>query len=182
MSIIGYKWVDFFALYAPYAYIYAHLCACRKSAHGQPYSVSIDLLRIVDIDEEDYSIEIQFEITMVWKEKRATYQNLKDRDSLNTLTQKDIGTLWLPKVIYENTDQKETTRLGSGWEWETRVVVRKEEGQGLMSGSESLDETKIFSGFENSLVMNQTYTHTFQCNYQLAYYPFDTQVRICRYL
>merc|ERR1712016_395871 len=107
-------------------------CACRKSAHGQPSSVSIDLLRIVDIDEEDYSIEIQFEITMVWKEKRATYQNLKDRDSLNTLTQKDIGTLWLPKVIYENTDQKETTRFGSNWEWETRVVVRKEEGQGIL--------------------------------------------------
>ena len=28
-------------------------------------SVSIDLLRLVDIDEEDYSIEIQFEITLM---------------------------------------------------------------------------------------------------------------------
>ena len=139
-------------------------------------SVSIDLLRLVDINEEDYSIEIQFEITLMWKEKRATYQNLKQRDSLNTLSKKDIGTLWLPKVIYENTDQKETTRLGSNWEWETRVVVRREQLQGRMSGLESVDETEIFSGFENSLVMNQTYTYAFQCNYKLSYYPFDTQV------
>ena len=139
-------------------------------------SVSIDLLRLVDIDEEDYSIEIQFEITLLWKEKRALYHNLKKKDSLNTLTKKDINNLWLPKVIYENTDQKETTRLGSIWEWETRVIVRREQTNGTMSGPESVDETEIFSGFENSLVMNQTYTHTFQCNFEFPNYPFDTQV------
>ena len=139
-------------------------------------SVSIDLLRLVDINEEDYSIEIQFEIILKWKEKRATYQNLKKQDSLNTLSQKDINALWLPKVIYENTDQKETTRLGSNWEWETKVIVRKEVENGTMSGLESVDETEIFEGSQNRLVMNQTYTHTFQCNYKLSYYPFDTQV------
>ena len=139
-------------------------------------SVSIDLLKLVDINEEDYSIEIQIEITLVWKEKRATYHNLKERDSLNSLSKKDIDSLWLPKVIYENTDQKETTRVGSNWEWETRVVVRREQKMGTMSGPESVDEVEIFRGNENSLVMNQTYTHNFQCNYKLSYYPFDTQV------
>ena len=133
-------------------------------------------MKLGDIDEEDYSIEIQFEITLMWKEKRATYQNLKKRDSLNTLTMKDIETLWLPEVIYENTDQKETTRLGSNWEWETRIVVRRDQEKGKMSGPESVDETELFSGFENSLIMNQTYTHTFHCNFKLSYYPCDTQV------
>ena len=98
------------------------------------------------------------------------------RDSLNTLSEKDIATLWLPKVIYENTDQKQTTRLGSNWEWETKVVVRRKVERGTMSGPESVDETEIFEGSDNSLVMNQTYTHTFQCNYELSYFPFDTQV------
>ena len=102
-------------------------------------SVTIDLLRLVDINEEDYSIKIQFEITLVWKEKRATYHNLKKMDSLNALTKKDINTLWLPRVIYENTDQKETTRLGENWEWETKVVVRREQEKGTMSGPESVD-------------------------------------------
>ena len=55
--------------------------------------VSIDLLRLVDINEEDYSIEIQFEITLMWKEKRAMYQNLKTKDSLNALGKKDIDSL-----------------------------------------------------------------------------------------
>ena len=84
-----------------------------------------------------------------------------------------------PAVVSENTDQKETTRLGEfgNGEWKTNVVVRKEVETGTMSGLETVDETEIFSGLANSLIMNQTYTHTFQCNYQLSHYPFDTQVK-----
>ena len=138
-------------------------------------SISMNVLKLVDIDEDDYSIEIQFEITMNWREKRATYHNLKKRDSLNALTQSEIGQLWLPKVIYENTDQKETTKLGSNWEWGTSLVV-KQEGNPTMSGANTIEETDLFNGYENSLVMSQTYTHTFQCAFELSAYPFDTQV------
>ena len=140
--------------------------------------VSIDLMKIVDIDEDDYSIGIQFKISLRWRENRATYQNLKSRESLNALAKKDIENVWLPKVVYENTDQKVTTRLGEigNGEWETKVVVVREEGNGTRSGLRTLDETMIFKGSLNSLIMSQTYTHTFQCVYELSAYPFDTQV------
>ena len=59
-------------------------------------------------------------------ENRASYRNLKVNDSLNALTQKDIEELWLPEGIYENTDKKDTTRLGVAWEWKTNVVVCRE--------------------------------------------------------
>ena len=39
-----------------------------------------------------------------------------------------------------------------------------------------IDETEIFEGSENSLVMSQTYTREFQYNYDFVSYPFDTQV------
>ena len=139
-------------------------------------STSIEIFKLVDINEEDYSIEIQFKITMMWNENRVTYQNLKESDSLNALTQNDIDKLWLPKVIYENTDQKDTTRLGVDWEWETIVVVRRE-GNFTRSGLETVDETNIFQGDKNSLNMSQTYTHEFQCQYDFRWYPFDTQVK-----
>ena len=141
-------------------------------------SVSLHLLKLVDINEDDYSIEIQFEITLEWKEIRATYHNLKEATVLNALTQKDTKRLWLPQVIYENTDQKETTRLGEfgNGEWDTKIVVRREEENGTMSRQDMLDETMIFDGSKNSLLMTQTYTHTFQCPYELSTYPFDTQV------
>ena len=55
------------------------------------------------------------------------------------------------------------------------MVVRRE-GNSTLSGLDVLDETELFSGDNNSLIMSQTYTHTFYCAYKLSAYPFDTQV------
>ena len=96
---------------------------------------------------------------------------------MNTLTADDINTIWLPLIVYENTDQKEVTRLGMDWEWATDVTVTRE-GNSTRSGIEEVDEAEIFEGAENRLTMNQTYTLEFQCYYELRRYPFDTQVNI----
>ena len=143
-----------------------------------PVSISITLLKVVQMVEEEHSIQLQFTIQLQWRDNRVTYHNLKKKASLNTLTEDDIALLWLPLVIYTNTDQKETTRLGEygNGEWSTSVTVKRE-GEFTRSGLEDVDETEVFKGEENSLIMQQTYTHEFQCVYQLMKYPFDTQVR-----
>ena len=103
------------------------------------------------------------------------YQNLKKETSLNALTEDDIRTIWLPLIVYDNTDQKEVTRLGENWEWATRVTVARE-GNFIRTDIEEVDEAEIFEGAENSLTMKQTYTWEFQWKYELQWYPFDTQV------
>ena len=141
-----------------------------------PVRVSLTLLKVVDIKEEDYSIELQIQINIQWKEIRATYHNLKPETYLNALSLEEITSLWLPLVVYTNTDQHETTRLGDGnWEWSTYVSVKRE-GNFTRSGYDVVDETELFKGNENTLIMTQSYTHEFQCSYQLGRYPFDIQV------
>ena len=88
--------------------------------------ISIVLLKIVEIEEENHAIEFQYEIIMKWRDNRVAYHNLKRDTSLNALPEVDFKRLWLPLVIYENTDQKVTTRLGMEWEWSTSVTVTKE--------------------------------------------------------
>ena len=85
--------------------------------------------------------------------------------------------LWLPRVIYWNTDQEETTRLGETWEWKTNILVQRE-GESKMNMRSDIDEAEIFQGAENSLRMEQTYTHAFQCVFKLSKYPFDMQVSL----
>ena len=141
-------------------------------------NISIDLLKIVDMAETTHKIDIQFEITLEWKENdRVVYHNLKQDASLNALSTDDINSLWLPLVIYDNTDQKEVTRLGEygNGEWNTFISVIRE-GNFTRSGLEEVDETEIFKGGENTLFMQQVYTWQFQCKYNLQSYPFDTQV------
>ena len=139
-------------------------------------NISIDLLKIVDMEETDHKIDFQFEITLKWKENnRVVYHNLKRDNNLNVLSTEDISNMWLPQVIYDNTDQKEVTRLGAMWEWSTPISVIRE-GSFIRSGLDVVDETEIFKGGENTLSMQQVYTWQFQCTYNLKDYPFDTQV------
>ena len=140
-----------------------------------PVNISLALLNIVEINEIEFSITFQFEITLEWFEYRADYHNLKEKVFMNTLTKDDMEKLWLPIVIYANTDQKERTRLGENWEWTTSVFITRE-GSFTNSTDEYVDETRIFAGSENRLTMQQTYAHKFQCSYELLKYPFDTQV------
>ena len=139
--------------------------------------ISIDLLKIVDMEETYHKISFQFQITMEWRENdRVVFHNLKQDASLNALTDDDINQLWLPRVIYDNTDQKQQTRVGAMWEWSTLVSVLRE-GNFTRSDIDVLDEIEIFEGEDNSLSMEQVYTWEFQCKYHLHYYPFDTQVQ-----
>ena len=138
-------------------------------------SITINLIKIVEIEETDHSIHLQFQISLQWRENRVQYKNLKKETSLNTLTEKDIRRIWLPLIVYDNTDQKEVTRLGMDWEWVTRVTVTRE-GEFHRAGYQQVDEIEVFKGAENRLTMNQTYTWEFQCKYELQRYPFDTQV------
>ena len=140
--------------------------------------ISVVLMKVVSINEVNHKIEFQFSCEMSWLENRAKYHNLKLDTSLNLLTDEEVAQLWLPLVIYDNTDQKESTRLSApeaDLQWTTTVTVTKQ-GNFTRSGLEEAHEIEIFQGSENPLVMTQTYTKEFQCLYQLQRYPFDTQV------
>ena len=89
-------------------------------------NVSLKLLMVVDIGEVENSIELQFEIILEWTDGRITFNNLKNKTYLNALTDSDMSQVWLPVVVYENTNQRETSRLGNSWEWSTSVTVARE--------------------------------------------------------
>ena len=144
-----------------------------------PVRISIILMKIVRIEEVDHKIEFQFGIVLEWPEIRVLFHNLKFKSSLNALTDEEILQLWLPYVIYDNTDMKEVVQLEEGTK--TTVTVSRE-GSFKRSGLEVADEIEVFKGEENKLTMNQTYSKKFQCEYQLHRYPFDTQVPLLLHL
>ena len=75
-------------------------------------NISITLMKVVEIMEVDHSIQLQFQVSLQWNENRIKYQNLKKKTSLNALGSDDVNKLWLPLVVFDNTDQKQSTRLG----------------------------------------------------------------------
>ena len=110
--------------------------------------VSLTLKNVVAIEEEDHSISLKFRITMEWKDNRVTYQNLKRDWTINTVREEDVKRLWLPLLVYTNTDQQETTRLGEIWEWSTILHILRE-GQHSRNSFSELEEAFTYKGERN---------------------------------
>ena len=111
-----------------------------------PVRISIVLMKIVRIEEVDHKIEFQFGIVLEWPEIRALFFNLKFKSSLNALTDDEIHQLWLPYVIYDNTDMKEVVQLEEGTK--TTVTVSRQGGF-TRSGL----EVEIFEGGEIIIII-----------------------------
>ena len=106
--------------------IYKRGCALTNKITKNPVevNVSIRLFKVVDIDELGNTIDLQFEIELQWFDRRHTYNNLKWYRPF-ALNKTDLNRIWLPLVVYQNTDQFQTTRLGSINEWSTNVKIAK---------------------------------------------------------
>ena len=139
-------------------------------------NVSLVLLKVVSIQEAENNIQIQFSIHLQWKEARAIYQNLKKRTSMNSLSPSEIEMIWKPCMNYKNTDNYESTTTGDGNRGIFTTITVLREGNFTRSSDDIPDEIEFFKGNENTLTMTQTYTKHFHCEYNLKYFPFDTQV------
>jgi len=92
-------------------------------------NVSINIFNVMSIDDVHNTIDLKFEIGLQWFDHRHTYYDLKNsRFFLNTLNETDLKRIWLPRIVYVNTDQFETTRLGWINEWSTSVMIIPSKG------------------------------------------------------
>ena len=134
--------------------------------------VSFTLLDISAIREAQNEIDIKFTTELQWTEPRATYYNLKEDISQNNLDKSEAIQLWIPNLIYRN--NKDNDDIMSGFSKSEIKIERM--GNFTRSGIESVDEIDIFGGKNNPIIMLQSYTKVFKCNYNLIAFPFDTQV------
>ena len=56
----------------------------------------------------------------------------------------------------------------------TKMTIIKK-GEPSYSDISDVDENSIYTGEDNYLLYNRTYTKRFRCDFKLALYPFDTQ-------
>ena len=131
---------------------------------------------IAGIREADNEIDIKFTAQFDWFESRATFHNLKKKSSQNTLVLVNVKRLWIPNVIYRNNKDNDDTV--SALEKSKFKIGRL--GNFSRSDLGTLDEIEIFEGKDNPISMIQSYTKPFKCNYDLRYFPFDTQVETNR--
>ena len=102
--------------------------------------------------EIDLKIDLKFTISLDWYETdRINYHNLKEKLSLNALSDDEIAELWTPYVIYTNTDDKEATKVDHKFKDIKTTMTVTREGSLARSTMESVDEIELFKVAFSSL-------------------------------
>ena len=136
-------------------------------------NLSVTVIDVLSILEKDLQFMLKFRLFMNWYDYRLSYHNLKESKLLNSLTRNEVEQIWIPFIIFSNTENSEFTK---GNEESEISVIR--EGDFSESTLDITEERNIFVGKENRMSFRQMYSKQFRCLFQLQLYPFDTQVTL----
>ena len=115
---------------------------------------------------------VKFYLNLKWFDSRLTWLDLHESKSVNTLDPSELSSIWLPRLIFKNTEKELETKMDNS----TLVTVEKLTDYKL--DPLAAHETAHFMGSGNPISMSRIYTMDFLCRFQLQKYPFDTQT--CR--
>ena len=88
----------------------------------------------------------------------------------NGLSPKEKESIWVPSFIFENINDK----LESIVDKRTRILVIKK-GNSTSTDDTSTENKLIYKGLENSITYERFYNLELECDYDLQFYPFDSQ-------
>ena len=88
----------------------------------------------------------------------------------NVVSYDESKGVWIPHLIFFNNPGREIL----SFEGASLIQVKKKE-KGKPTDLDSLHEDMIYSGTRNPLMMVTNLFMTFNCNFDLTFFPFDSQ-------
>jgi hypothetical protein len=126
--------------------------------------MSIEVINLGRIDEIKATVDFQYILHLTWFETRLKYLNLKEAGT-NRLETQEMESLWVPNIVFFNTEKRLET-----------VVDEKASMSIKRKGNFTALKNKLsFEGSENPLTITRFYKTNYICNFDMAWYPFDTQ-------
>ena len=117
------------------------------------------------------SFSARFKLTLQWFDDKITWNDLNNDKFLNIPSQDVMDKLWVPVIIFVNTENKYETQMDR----KSRIVVEKR-GNYTLSPIEDMEEIAYYKGSENPLQYWRDFYLRFNCQFELQNYPFDDQV------
>ena len=79
--------------------------------------------------------------------------------------------IWVPSILFFNTRDHLTSKNDD----QTFITVSKREN-GTLMGPAHNEDTMVYKGSRNELMLSRVYEVNFICIYDMQYYPFDVQI------
>ena len=136
------------------------------------FSVSID--KIINIDENNGNFKIKMTIIRTWYNPHLKFLNVKRLSDKNLISTEDRQIMWIPSTVFENLEQAnelQKTSIKKRFK-----VIPNPSFKFTRSDKMSFENNRIFEGSENALIYTTQYSVNWICDYNMAWYPFDSQV------
>ena len=117
------------------------------------------------------SFSAKFRLIMEWYDTKIVWNDLNDEKYLNIPSKDIIERLWVPVIIFVNTEKKSETKIDK----KAKIVVEKK-GKFMLSPTHDMEELAYYKGSENPLRYWRDIFLRFNCQFDLKSYPFDSQV------
>ena len=115
-------------------------------------NVTVDLLTILKIDEIDSLFSCQIILHLTWFDQRLLYNNLKLDSNYNTMSEKEMESIWTPKVVFTNTEKRDGLKKDA----KAHATVANY-GKFVMATDDIIENTQIFQGTENPITLSRAY-------------------------
>ncbi|XP_040564481.2 uncharacterized protein [Lepeophtheirus salmonis] len=159
--------------YLKFHSIYASAISPRKEDGREPLPISfhVDIFAFTQIETVDLKITIDFYLSLRWYDSRLDFLDLNEIASLNSLSEKEVEKLWTPKIAFTNAlgpFQTEVDKLSV-------CTLIREDNPRIEDNSQDR-EALLFDGEFNSISLVREYYQDYSCDFDLTFYPFDTQL------
>ena len=134
---------------------------------------TIKIILFLQIDEIGETFYVSFNQDAAWIDPRLVYKNLKRNTDLNVLSEGETDAIWTPQIVFYNTKGKEESVAD---ERTILSVIPGEEFKFERTDQTTFENIYMFQGSENNLKLSKTHDTKFLCSYDMAWYPFDTQI------
>ena len=89
------------------------------------------------------------------------------------LSEGETDAIWTPQIVFYNTKGKEESVADENT---ILSVIPGEEFKFERTDQTTYENIYMFQGSENNLKLSKTHDTKFLCSYDMAWYPFDTQI------
>ena len=133
---------------------------------------SLDLHEVIEINELEHFFRAKISLKRTWFDSHLTFHNLK-KESSNEISTTEIEHIWTQGVMFDNTEDREKFKRTD--KPEVYKIIPNSDFDFKVAENTYLYNTYLFDGSTNALYLEKQFTVEWLCDFNMEWYPFDTQ-------
>ena len=136
-------------------------------------NISFDLHEIIEVNEIENFFRVKYNLQRTWSDTRLTYYNLKYNAFDNKISSENRGSIWTSWLTFDNIESKEKMKRTD--DADQMIIVSQNLSDFNYADDTYLHNTRLFHGSTNAIRHSKQYSIDWLCDFNMAWYPFDTQ-------